>query len=185
MSTIKAVYYLELMEAYPQALFVSTERDIDEWFSSFSAYLNVTWHYVFRPANMPITITLLHKYVVRIRVSESRNVDGALQATLRACACSDPSTPSAAHQRGSISGYNPAGDMCRFFGLALQEPECPIIFSPAPTRSQKWRRHWKRPRFPRSVARCEACNRVVRLCHTARGYQRQRVQVGSSCELRW
>ena len=58
-----AFFYEELMAEYPQALFISSHREPEAWFRSFSGYLDLLTQEMFAPAQMSIFVRTLHKRV--------------------------------------------------------------------------------------------------------------------------
>ena len=119
-----AFYYKELMEVYPQALFIATHRDPAAWFANFEKYLQIIVKSLYLGV-MPFTMRSLHETVYGSARPEKdlwisrfiKHYDDAAKAI--------PKHKLLHISVESIDGRKTASEICRFIGFDVNRA-CPL-----------------------------------------------------------
>lgn len=124
-----AFYYKNLINNYPNSLFISTYRDADSWFKSFKVYLQTFNDYVFSPGKFPFAFQLLHKHVYGSEEPDEKLWIANYKKHYSDVLTHIPSPQLFQIDVSELDNYSKIQSMCAFIGIDTIETTCPIISS--------------------------------------------------------
>lgn len=121
-----ALYYNQLLEAYPQALFIATSRDVHLWFDLISEYLK-THESLFTPADFPLNIRMLHKLAFGSDHPDKDVWISNYQKHYQQVREAIPSTKLLKIHFEGLTPKLPVAELCRF--IQLSDRDCASVSS--------------------------------------------------------